>query len=144
LWYDHIRTAFRRDGIRVLIHDHDLKTGVRMKNLMLSLLLVIACLVPAAAQDQGITEAEFRVSGNCSMCKTRIEKAVSVKGVKFARWNKSTKMLKVAFLTVTITADSLQRRLAAAGHDTDAYRAQDAVYEALPECCLYRGNSTTH
>ena len=115
-----------------------------MKSTMLSLLLVIACLVPVAAQDQTVTEAEFHVAGNCSMCKSRIEKAVSVKGVKFARWNKSTKMLKVAFLTAAITPDSLQRRLAAVGHDTDAYRAPDAVYEALPECCLYRGNATTH
>lgn len=115
-----------------------------MKSILLSLLLVIMCLVPVAAQDQTVTETSFRVAGVCGMCKTRIEKAVSVKGVKFARWNKSTKMLKVAFLPATITADSLQRRLAAVGHDTDAYRAPDAVYEALPECCLYRGNATTH
>jgi hypothetical protein len=115
-----------------------------MKSMMLSLLLVIACLVPVAAQDQTVTEAEFHVAGNCSMCKNRIEKAVSVKGVKFARWNKSTKMLKVAFLTATITTDSLQRRLAAAGHDTDLYQAPDEVYAALPQCCLYRGNAATH
>jgi hypothetical protein len=115
-----------------------------MKSIMFSLLLIIACLVPVAAQDQTVTEAEFRVSGNCSMCKTRIERAVSVKGVKFARWNKSTRMLKIAFLAATITTDSLQRRLAAVGHDTDAYRAPDTVYEALPACCLYRSNSTTH
>ena len=113
-----------------------------MKSILLSLLLVIICLVPVAAQDQIVTETEFRVSGNCGQCKTRIEKTVSVKGVKFARWNKSTKMLKVAFLTAAITADSLQRRLAAVGHDTDAHRAPDAVYESLPECCLYRDNAT--
>jgi mercuric ion binding protein len=115
-----------------------------MKSMMLSLLLIIACLVPVAAQDKTVTEAEFHVAGNCSMCKSRIEKAVSVTGVKFARWNKSTRILKVAFLTATITTDSLQRRLAAAGHDTDMYRAPDATYEALPPCCLYRGNATTH
>jgi periplasmic mercuric ion binding protein len=115
-----------------------------MKSMMLSLLLIIACLVPVAAQDQTVTEAEFHVAGNCSMCKSRIEKAVSVKGVKFARWNKSTKMLKVAFLTATITTDSLQRRIAAAGHDTGTYRAPDEVYDTLPACCLYRGNATTH
>ena len=115
-----------------------------MKSIILSLLLVTLCLAPVAAHDKTVTEAEFRVAGVCGMCKTRIEKAVSVKGVKFARWNKSTNMLKVAFLSATITTDSLQRRLAAAGHDTDAHRAPDAVYEALPECCLYRGNATTH
>jgi hypothetical protein len=113
-----------------------------MKQLLLSLLLIIASCTVVSAQD--VTESEFRVSGNCGECKTRIEKAVAIKGVKFARWNKTTKMLKVAFRTDAVTVDSLQRRFAAVGHDTGAYKAPDAVYETLPACCLYRDNANTH
>ncbi len=113
-----------------------------MRHLLLSLLFVVGSSLTVFAQD--VTETEFRVAGNCGQCKTRIEKAVSIKGVKFARWNKSTKMLKVAFVTTAVTADSLQRRLAAVGHDTDSHTAPDAVYSALPECCLYRDNAHTH
>lgn len=113
-----------------------------MKRLLLSLLLIVASSTFMSAQD--VTETEFRVSGNCGQCKTRIEKTASVKGVKFARWNKTTKMLKVAFVTNAVTVDSLQRRIAAVGHDTDAHKAPNAVYETLPACCLYRDHSHTH
>ena len=113
-----------------------------MKRLLLSLLFIVGASFTVVAQD--VTETEFRVAGNCGQCKTRIEKTVSIKGVKFARWNKNTKMLKVAFVATAVTVDSLQRRIAAVGHDTDAYKAPDAVYQALPACCLYRDNATTH
>lgn len=113
-----------------------------MKRLLLSLLVVLGSSLAVVAQD--VTETEFRVAGNCGQCKTRIEKTVSIKGVKFARWNKNTKMLTVAFVSTAVTVDSLQRRLAAVGHDTDALKAPDAVYETLPACCLYRDNATTH
>ena len=39
-------------------------------------------------------------------------------------------------MTGTVTIDSLQRRIAAVGHDTEAYKATDDVYGALPACCL--------
>lgn len=93
---------------------------------------------------QETQEAQFTVYGNCGMCKSRIEKAVTIKGVRYAKWNKSTKMLTVAYTTPGMTVDSLQRRLAAVGHDTETYKAPDSVYAALPACCLYRGGSSTH
>jgi hypothetical protein len=113
-----------------------------MKSILLSLLLALASCTLAVAQE--VSETEFHVAGNCSQCKTRIEKAVTIKGVKFARWNKSTKMLKVALVTGAVTTDSLQRRLAAVGHDTEAYKANDDVYGSLPACCLYRNGASTH
>ena len=121
-----------------------------MKALVAVLLFALApvALAPVAfaplAFAQETQEAQFKVYGNCGMCKTRIEKAASVKEVRFAKWNKSTKMLSVAFTVPGMTVDSLQRRVAAVGHDTDTYKAPDSVYAALPACCLYRGTSTTH
>lgn len=95
------------------------------------------------AQEAKIIETEFKVFGNCDMCKTRIEKAVKMKEVKYAKWNKDTKMLKVAFES-TIDVDSLHKRVAEVGHDTEKFKAKDEVYAALPKCCLYRDNPKTH
>lgn len=98
----------------------------------------------ATAQKPAVTDATFHVSGVCGMCKTRIEKALSIKEVKYAKWDKSAKMVKVAFLSASMTLDSLQHRVALAGHDTEKYRAPDAVYADLPGCCLYRDKISAH
>jgi periplasmic mercuric ion binding protein len=96
------------------------------------------------AQEDTVKEAEFKVSGNCSQCKSRIEKALKISEVKFARWNKKSKMLSIAYLSPAITLDSLQQRLAAVGHDTENYIAADSVYNELPSCCLYRSSEKPH
>ncbi len=110
------------------------------------ILIAIAILVNVVlfAQDSKVTEAEVRVFGNCGMCKTRIEKVLKIKEVKLAKWDKNTKMIKVAFLSSNITLDSLQQRIAAVGHDTEKYKAPDDVYADLPKCCLYRDGENTH
>lgn len=114
-----------------------------MKKLSLLLTALFISVSSVMAQEKEIVESEFKVFGNCSMCKTRIEKAVKIKEVKYAKWNKDTKMLKVAFDS-SIAVDSLQKRIAEAGHDTEKFKAKDDVYAALPKCCLYRDNPKTH
>ena len=111
---------------------------------MKALIAVLLFALAPVAFAQETQEAQFKVYGNCGMCKSRIEKTASVKEVRYAKWNRSTKILSVAFTVPGMTADSLQRRIAAVGHDTDTYKAPDSVYVALPACCLYRGTSTTH
>lgn len=96
------------------------------------------------AQENKVVEAEFKVLGNCGQCKTRIEKAMKIKEVKFARWDKNTKILKVAYQSPGITVDSLMHRVAIVGHDTEKYKADNAVYAKLPACCLYRDSNNTH
>ncbi len=108
---------------------------------LLSVFFFLSTLI--VAQDSKVVETEFKVFGNCNMCKNRIEKALKIDEVKFAKWNKNTKMLKVAF-EPTITVDSLQQILAAVGHDTEKFKAKNEVYKALPKCCLYRDNNNTH
>lgn len=111
------------------------------------LLLFIALTTFSAelpAQENKVTEAEAKVSGICEMCKSRIEKSVKIKEVKFAKWNKNTKTLKLAFLTPAITLDSILQRVAAAGHDNEKYKAPDEAYTKLHDCCLYRDGQNTH
>ena len=81
----------------------------------------------------------FKVSGNCEMCKERIEKAaLSVKGVQSAMWDQESKMIHLNFDASATTIDQIQKAIAAAGHDTEKYKATDSTYNALPDCCKYR------
>lgn len=81
---------------------------------------------------------KFKVYGTCDMCKTRIEKAaMSVPGVTKATWNKDSEMLDVVFDSQKTNDDNIQKAIAAVGHDTQKYRAADAVYDKLPACCHY-------
>lgn len=78
------------------------------------------------------------VSGNCEMCKDRIETAAkSIAGVSVADWDVNTKKLKLEFSRET-KLENIHKAIAAAGHDTEKIKASDTIYNQLPECCLYR------
>jgi Cu(I)/Ag(I) efflux system membrane fusion protein len=84
-------------------------------------------------------ELQIKVSGNCEMCKDRIETAAkTVAGVELANWDIETKMLHVNFDSSKTNSDEIQKAIAKVGHDTEKFKASDEVYKNLPECCLYR------
>ena len=115
-----------------------------MKTYILKTISILSLFSIFAFAGDTVKEAEFKVSGNCGQCKTRIEKAMKISEVKMAKWDKTSKMLKVAYLSEKISLDSLQQRIASVGHDTEKFKATDSIYEALPGCCLYRGGDKTH
>jgi Cu(I)/Ag(I) efflux system membrane fusion protein len=81
----------------------------------------------------------LKVSGECDMCKDRIETAAkTVAGVTAAEWTAETQMLHVQFDASKTSADVIQKVVAQAGHDTEKFKAPEEVYNQLPECCLYR------
>lgn len=85
-----------------------------------------------------------KVHGNCEMCKSRIEKAVSkIEGVSKADWNVETKMLTVTYDTHKTNLDDIQKTIAAVGHDTEKYTAENEVYNKLPGCCKYERKAKT-
>ena len=90
----------------------------------------------------GATKMEhqsIKVSGNCEMCKDRIETASkSVSGVSSAEWSAETKVLHVQFDAAKTNLDAVQKAIAKAGHDTEKHKASDTAYKELPECCKYR------
>ncbi len=89
--------------------------------------------------DATHSHVELTVQGKCDMCKTRIEEVANAsKSVTAANWNVDTKILTVYYKETKPDIDELQRSLAGAGHDNDAYKAKDDVYAKLPKCCLYR------
>lgn len=86
-----------------------------------------------------VQHSTFAVSGNCEMCKERIENAAkSVKGVSIAVWDIKTKKITVAFKSGETDVNAIKKAIALAGHDTDKYKADSKTYNGLPGCCLYR------
>lgn len=98
--------------------------------------IFIAVGTAVNAQNTTITES-FKVSGNCAMCKKRIETAGKDAGAKSIDWDVQSGMAKVSFDSSKTSLDKIKQGISAAGHDTKEFRAPDAVYEELHECCLY-------
>lgn len=77
------------------------------------------------------------VSGNCGMCKTRIEDASQGKGVKSAKWEAETQLLTLTIDPRQTDKEVIKKRIAKVGHDVDGLLAPDEVYEKLHTCCIY-------
>ena len=115
-----------------------------MKTIKLFLALIMITTISGtliAQTSAGISEKQktetLKVWGNCNMCKTRIEKAVRSEGASSADWNTKTKLLTVTFDPANTSVDAFSKKLAAVGHDTEKYRADDKAYNALDSCCKY-------
>ena len=109
-----------------------------MKSLKLLFLVSFALLTSNlfAQENQQKTDS-IKVYGECGMCKSRIEKALKHEGITTAAWDDETKILGVTYDPIKITNDDIQKRVAAVGHDTEKFKADDKVYKKLPGCCLY-------
>lgn len=113
-----------------------------MKTLKLFSVAILSLAITATAVAQTKTET-FKVSGNCGMCKTKIEKAAKEAGAKEAEWNKDTKELTVKYNSSATNAAKIQQKIAEAGYDNVGFKATDAAYNKLHGCCKYdRGTNT--
>lgn len=104
---------------------------------MLLLFIAGSMYLPMQAQKETPVTDTIRVSGNCGTCQKNIESALDVKGVKKASWNQETKWLTVTYMASKITNDDIQRKIAAAGYDTEKYKAKQEDYDKLHTCCKY-------
>ena len=116
-----------------------------LKTLFTVAVLVVTVSFANAQSDKtertiGIKTEKIKVSGTCGMDKRRIETAAySVNGVKSAVWNEYSQILVLKYSVFKKDAgDKVQRSIASAGNDTEKYKAEDAVYNKLPDCCHYR------
>jgi len=111
--------------------------------LIITSLFVVVLGLNIAAQthdhmNMSATKTEtLKVWGNCDECKARIEKTVKAEGATSADWNIKTKILTVTFDPAKTNIDSFSKKLAAVGHDTEKYKADDKVYNSLDACCKY-------
>lgn len=90
-------------------------------------------------QREAAEHAILPVGGACGMCKERIETtAMDIDGVFRAVWDQSTQELHLDYDLDKVTTDEVAKALAAVGHDAGSYKADQAIYDALPACCWYR------
>jgi len=79
----------------------------------------------------------FKVSGNCGMCKRKIETAAKSAGAKTINWEADKQLATVSLDTSKVSLDAIQRKIADAGYDTEKFIADDKAYNSLPGCCQY-------
>ncbi len=111
-----------------------------MKNLIVLLMITLSSLsLNAQEKPNKNKKVEVEVSGNCEMCKKRIEKAAfSVKGVKSAQWHADHQDLHLILDETKCSVLDVEKAIAKVGHDTKDVKATDAEYEKIHGCCLYR------
>lgn len=85
---------------------------------------------------QNLSKSQFKVKGNCDMCKTRIESTAKKAGAKTAVYSIDLQTLTVE-TEDNLSSDDILKKLAEVGHDNEKYRAKDNVYKNLPGCCHY-------
>lgn len=114
-----------------------------MKNLLTFSLTAIVLFLFANAPLQAQTAApaknavvKIKTSAECDMCKTRIEKEVSLmKGVKKATLDLETKVLTVEYNSKKTSPEKIRAAIAALGYDADDVKANNRATQQLPHCC---------
>lgn len=110
---------------------------MKLKHILLMLAAVTA-ISSAYIKPPKRATISFHVSGNCNMCKERIENALDKPGIYKASWDVSSKQLTVTYNPRKYEEIQLHNLVASAGHDTEKVKANEQVYADLPECCQYR------
>ena len=100
---------------------------------MISMIALISC-----GSSKHRTTETFTVYGNCGMCESTIENALSSDdGVVYADWIVDTKLLTVKYDTTLISISQIKQTIADVGYDSDSHRAKTEVYDKLHGCCQY-------
>ncbi|MBA2500859.1 MAG: cation transporter [Chitinophagaceae bacterium] len=86
----------------------------------------------------------IKVSGNCGMCKNKIEKAAKTAGATYAAWDADTKLLTVEYQHTSSNNAKIQKAVAATGYDTKDVKASDEAYNNLHGCCKYERTGHDH
>jgi hypothetical protein len=98
--------------------------------------LLFSCIITAAYSQKTKTET-FKVSGNCGMCESKIEKAAKSAGASYAEWDKDTKVITVKYNTSSSNLAKIQQGIAEAGYDNAGAKATNESYDKLHNCCKY-------
>lgn len=110
-----------------------------IKNKTWVLFFVAILGLATSKPNKQYTTVEFIAKGCCGQCKDRIENALDKKGIRFAEWDKNTRLVRITFKSDMYDLPALHSIIAEAGHDTEVMTAPDSVYNTLPQCCKYRG-----
>ena len=105
-------------------------------------IFIFLLIVPFFSLSQSKSKTvkqDFLVSGNCIMCKNRIETAtLKLNGVKYVNWNPKTDNFSIIFNSKKVSIDEIRSKIAEVGHDNGKYISNLETYDGLPDCCRYR------
>ena len=108
-----------------------------MRNTLI-VLLIFPALILAQNSQKKIVASQFMVYGNCEMCKKTIEKAaLSIKGVKMAKWDIPSNQLSLIFNRKKAELINIHHAIAKSGYSTSEIKAKKEDYNKLPMCCQY-------
>ena len=108
----------------------------------MAVMMLLVSLVYTAQIKNAKTET-VKISGNCDMCKSKIEKSGNVKNVATVNWDKDSKMATLTYDPSKTNQQEILKRIANVGYDSESFYAPDDVYAKLPSCCQYKRNKTT-
>jgi len=104
-----------------------------------SLICFFAYFFPLHVDAGSHISVRFITSGNCSICKDRIENAVkTLSCIDFVFWEQNNQVTDVSFDQSNIDIYTIMKKIAEVGDDTEWYRSSDIVYNELPSCCKYK------
>jgi copper chaperone CopZ len=110
-----------------------------MKKVVFVLSLLLVGFTTQAQKKNKNAKVTVEVDGICGMCKKRIETAaLKTKGVKFAAWSVKTHKLNLILDERKTTLKTVQKNIAAVGHDSKGLIATKEAYNSVHPCCKYR------
>ena len=104
-----------------------------LKSLFFSFLFISFSTIAVA---QAKTD-KINVSGECGMCKSKIEKAAKTAGASYALWDVDAKLLTVKYNSSATNAAKIEKAVAGVGYDTQNEKATEEAYKGLHGCCKY-------
>jgi len=108
-----------------------------MKTYKILSIALIALSISFTSFGQKEKTETIKVSGNCGMCKKKIETAAKNAGATYASWNVDTKELTVKYSSKSTDNAKIQQAVAKSGYDTEKVKSTDEAYNNLHACCKY-------
>ena len=102
------------------------------------LFITVSTITFAQAKSEKI-----KVSGECGMCKSKIEKAAKSAGASYALWDADSKVLTVKYNNTATNAAKIENAVATVGYDTEHIKATEEAYNKLHACCKYERTAST-
>lgn len=107
---------------------------------MKNTLIIALMFVSTALFAKNIT-SKIQVKAQCDMCKEKIEKAMDMPGVSYAKWDQASQMLTVKYNDAKITEDKIHQTIANLGYATSKMEANTTAQKNLDKCCQPKAES---
>ena len=105
---------------------------------LFSFVILALIFIGCSSSPENAKTLEFKVWGNCGMCKKTIEGSLKDKpGLYSAEWNVKSKQMKVVIDSTKLKSEDVHDLIASSGYDTDLKKGDDQAYAGLHSCCKY-------